>query len=177
MGGFGMPSLPDLPKVRTGMSNVDLSLTNEMKEMNQLLVRVEHIEKDCLGEKSKKDEIAEIEDEFLRNKAYMYTTIHEVKDLIRERHVLQRKSGNNVETIQKKAAITEKLRALELDYVKLEDTYKKQAKQKKKFGTEELENRFQDVQVLKRQLAEVNDVNRNMNNYSPTEIRALTEIR
>eukprot|EP00923_Selenidium_pygospionis_P059987 GHVN01105606.1.p1 GENE.GHVN01105606.1~~GHVN01105606.1.p1 ORF type:complete len:365 (+),score=73.36 GHVN01105606.1:141-1235(+) len=174
---MGWPSLPDIPKFRTGMSNVDLSLTNEFKDMNQLLARCQTIEKDCLGGKTKKDEIGEIEDDFLQTKALLQTSIHEAKDLIRQRHEIQRKSGNNVATIQKKAAIIDILKAANVDFIKLQDIYKKQAKQKKKFGVEELNNRFQDVQVLKRQIAEVEDVARNVNQYSTTEIRTLADLR
>lgn len=177
--GFGLPSLPDLPKFKTGMSNIDMSLTNEFKEINDLLVRIGKVEKDCLGEKDEQEAIAEIADDFLRTKAQLYSTLQEVRTLIRERHDIQKRMGNNVETIQKKSQISEKLRGLQLDIDKLQEVYKKQAKQKKKLKLtdEEIESRFADVQVLKRQVDEIHGIAQNSNQYSTNEIRTLTEIR
>lgn len=172
-----LPKLPEIPGIKNPVANVDLSLSHEMKELNSLLVRVEKIEKDCLPGKDKKDAIEEIEDEFLRTKALMYTNIHECKELVRERHEMQKKHGNNVETIKKKAQITDQLRSLEIDMKSLQEAYRKQTKMKKKFNQQELDNRFQDIQVLRRLIDELTNLASNTNQYGGTEIKTLTEIR
>eukprot|EP01068_Selenidium_serpulae_P006015 Selendium_serpulae@DN4265_c0_g1_i2.p1 len=172
-----LPKLPDLPKVKNPLGNVDLSLTYEMKEMNQLLVRCGQIEKECLPSCDKKGAIEEIEDDFLRTKALMYTNMHECKETVKERHEMQKKHGNNVETIKKKAQITDQLRSLEIDMKSLQDVYKKQTKTKKKFSQEELDNRFQDIQVLRRQIDELTGLANNTNQYAGTEIKTLSDIR
>eukprot|EP01071_Lankesteria_metandrocarpae_P004482 Lankesteria_metandrocarpae@DN3568_c0_g1_i1.p1 len=156
----------------TGM----LGTTNHgRKELDELLLRVENIERDCETEK-RELELAEVRDDFIRLKRSMYNDLMELKDMIRYRHNIQQKSGNTVEAIQKGAKITEKLNALDMDFVKLKEVFKKQTKQKR-VNEVELDVRFKDMQILKRQLEESRMLAKSSNQYSDEEIQTITDFR
>eukprot|EP01071_Lankesteria_metandrocarpae_P004483 Lankesteria_metandrocarpae@DN3568_c0_g1_i2.p1 len=169
------PNMDGINQAKDGVTGMLGTTNHGRKELDELLLRVENIERDCETEK-RELELAEVRDDFIRLKRSMYNDLMELKDMIRYRHNIQQKSGNTVEAIQKGAKITEKLNALDMDFVKLKEVFKKQTKQKR-VNEVELDVRFKDMQILKRQLEESRMLAKSSNQYSDEEIQTITDFR
>lgn len=163
--------------------------------LDKLIARVSVIEKDCcVDEKSKEYKLDQINkellDEFSRLKAKMYLDLESIRILIRERKVIINRKGNNVESIERGIMITGEIKNLQTNFKRLADLYTKQCKNRKgKFENideKELEQRYNDLAVLKRQIM---DCKSNAKSCATTtglgkgesggveEYRTLTELR
>lgn len=146
--------------------------------LDELVKRVERIQYECGSadrDRKSKDDLQK--DEFLRLKQGMYSALYAVLEAIRERQALQRKHGNCIEAIQKRAFIDDKLKQLDGDLRRMQEVYRLQSQKKHKFTDEELESRFQDVQVLKKKLEEAKATYRNQGTVTDDELKTITEMR
>lgn len=178
--GFPKLDLPELPKVDAEVNNpiADIQRPAASRELDVLLSRVVEVETQCTGDSTEQDQISQIKDLFLRQKAVLYTNLSHTRDLVKERNDAQQKSGNSVEVIRKKNEIAQKFLEFDIEFKKLIDIYKKQSKQKiNKIEKEELDARFQDIEILSRQKIELETLFRNSEYASGAGFMSLTDYR
>lgn len=118
---------------------------------------LEDIAEACGEGKAKKKE-AESKDEFIRTKKAIYQMLTTLRTNIRERQAHQKRHGNSHESIERGLRIREQIKQLEKTLPKLQEVHRKQQQKtlfkNKKLTVEEIEERFQDIRIVKRQLEE-----------------------
>ncbi|CEM05171.1 unnamed protein product [Vitrella brassicaformis CCMP3155] len=156
-------------------------MASSLHGVDELLKRLERIQEECGSiDKAAKDRKDGPKDEFLRLKEDIYSALFEVKEAIRERQVLQKRVGNSFEVIQKGVFITDTLKSLDADFKKIQELYKKQSNQRRKFEETELESRFQALQIMKKQLEEAKTSFKTggaLNREDDIEIKTVLEQR
>lgn len=97
-------------------------------------------------------------DEFIRLRVTMYNLIKEIREGVHERQALMKK-GISQETITKGHDNRMKLRELQQSLPKLQELHKKASgKRKAAQQKDELQARFQDIRLLKRNMDEVREL-------------------
>mmetsp|Transcript_70246 Transcript_70246/g.195534 ORF Transcript_70246/g.195534 Transcript_70246/m.195534 type:complete len:278 (-) Transcript_70246:69-902(-) len=131
-------------------------MSSQIHGIGEYVKRLEKIAEEC-GEKPKNEEVQK--DEFLRHKSRCYELLEEVRDTIRERTVLIKRRGNCLETIQKGHQIRQQLTELRGTLPKLQELHKRaQSRWKNKLSKDELQERYQVIRLLKRQVDEANEL-------------------
>jgi len=133
-----------------------MSYQSQCNGLQNYIKTLEKIAEEC-GEKPKKD--AAEKDEFLRHKKRCYELLEEVRDSIRDRQALMKKRGNCYDTIQRGHTLRRQLDDLKKTLPKLQELHKKaQNRWTNKLSKEELQERYQHIRLLKKQVDEANDL-------------------
>lgn len=129
---------------------------------------------------------------FSRLKHEIFKLLVETKDLIRARHAIQIRKGNTVEVIQQNSVIRAKLQELENKFVRMKEVYKKNMKQQgkvragtevvdfyklQKYSEEQLNERFKEMQLIRTQITETVDLDKNAAMKTEAEVQTLTDFK
>lgn len=132
------------------------AMPSQLHGIRNLVKSLEKIAAEC-GEKPVKE--PEPKDQFLALKTRMYGMLEDVRNLIHERGILLTKRGNCQETIEKGHKIRTLLDELKRSLPMLQELHKKALKKRGAAQrSEELQNRYQDIRVLKRQIDEAHEL-------------------
>lgn len=115
--------------------------------------KLEHIEKECVGQKADKELQDKEKDEFVRVKAKCYGLLTIVREKIRYRYGIIKERGNNVEAIQLGIKIQGMIKDMEKMLPVLHNVLTKQASAtflRRRLKPEEIEERYKDLAVLKK---------------------------
>jgi len=143
--------------------SVLLGMPTQLQGIGELVKRLERIRDACDDKPAPRPEL---KDEFLATKLKVNELLEKVRDDIRERTRLLKKRGNCHETIQRGHSIRQDLDELKKSLPKLTALHKRaQSKSSGKSTTksEELQNRYQIIRNLKRQVDEVHDMFKSCN--------------
>jgi len=137
-------------------------MASQLHGLSDIVKRLDAILEAC-GEKVVKD--ATPKDEFIRLKQRAYTLLEQARDDIHERHTLLKRRGNCYETIQKGHTIRQNIDELKRLLPKLQALLKKSQSSWRVNASQKDENqaRYQDMRVLKKLVAEVDDLFQNTN--------------
>lgn len=131
-------------------------MATQLHGIGEYVKRLEKIAEQC-GDKVQKDAVQK--DEFLRHKKRCYELLVQVREDIAERSSILKKRGNCYETIQKGNNIRQQLTELKETVPKLQQLHKKA---EKKWGAnkrkEELQERFQAIRLLNRDVKEADEL-------------------
>lgn len=132
------------------------AMPSQLHGIRNLVKSLEKIAAEC-GEKPVKE--PEPKDQFLALKTRMCGMLEDVRNLIHERGILLTKRGNCQETIEKGHKIRTLLDELKRSLPTLQELHKKALKKRGAAQrSEELQNRYQDIRVLKRQIDEAHEL-------------------
>eukprot|EP01055_Gregarina_sp_Pseudo9_P001375 Gregarina_sp_Pseudo_9__1374@NODE_191_length_3690_cov_34_896741_g176_i0_p2_GENE_NODE_191_length_3690_cov_34_896741_g176_i0NODE_191_length_3690_cov_34_896741_g176_i0_p2_ORF_typecomplete_len380_score83_49COMP/PF11598_8/3e03COMP/PF11598_8/0_093DUF2935/PF11155_8/0_77DUF2935/PF11155_8/4_3e03DUF2935/PF11155_8/1_4e03CCDC158/PF15921_5/20CCDC158/PF15921_5/6_9_NODE_191_length_3690_cov_34_896741_g176_i024913630 len=153
------------------------------KQIEELLIKVIRIETACLGEGNSEDEE---NDDFINIKKVIYNLLFQAKQSIREKYEIQTREGNNVRAIQLGSQINKQLDQLNQEFLNLKEAFKKQAKKASKGGpkvqskqaisADELDIRFKEMQVIKRQIEECKELTKRGTEISERQVMTLTDF-
>eukprot|EP00736_Rhodelphis_marinus_P004849 Rmarinus@m.8951 len=127
--------------------------------MNDLMSRLDRIEREC-GEpqnKKNKSEKEEIVDEFIRTKKEIARQVNDIRKTIKERDELLGKSAGTKQTIEMSARIRSQVRAVKDEANKLKQIHQQDMKNKKKRNAmppETIEHRNEVVELCFKHIAE-----------------------
>lgn len=138
-------------------------MSTQLHGIGELIKRLEKIRDACSDKPPPKPEQ---QDEFLAVKLRVNELLEKVRDDVRERTALLKRRGNCHETIQKGHSIRQDLDELKKSLPKLTALHKRaQCKnnQKNAARNEELQNRYQIIRNLKRQIDEAEELFKSSN--------------
>eukprot|EP01057_Protomagalhaensia_wolfi_P001254 Protomagalhaensia_wolfi_Nauph_80__1253@NODE_173_length_3305_cov_36_500000_g130_i0_p2_GENE_NODE_173_length_3305_cov_36_500000_g130_i0NODE_173_length_3305_cov_36_500000_g130_i0_p2_ORF_typecomplete_len364_score74_70RPW8/PF05659_11/0_11COMP/PF11598_8/0_59Sulfatase_C/PF14707_6/0_78Sulfatase_C/PF14707_6/1_6e04Sulfatase_C/PF14707_6/4_4e02DUF1515/PF07439_11/0_51DUF1515/PF07439_11/2e02Cytochrom_C_2/PF01322_20/8_9Cytochrom_C_2/PF01322_20/20CCDC158/PF15921_5/66CCDC158/PF15921_5/7_1HeLo/PF14479_6/5_3MCPsign len=153
------------------------------KQIEELLIKVIRIEASCLGEGNAE---TEENDEFVHIKKIIYSLLFQTKQNIREKYDIQSREGNTVKAIQLGSQINKQVDQMNQEFVTLKEAFKKQAKRANKAGpkvhskqnvsNEELDIRFKEMQVIKRQIEECKELVKRGTEIPERQVITLTDF-
>lgn len=147
------------------------------RELEELLLKLSLIEKECVQQKLE-DEKEVMKDEFIALKRETYKELQEINELIRSRHQIQRKQGNTVEVIQKGATLKRNFEHIDARFARMKDVFKAQVRLRgKKFTDEQLDQRFNELQVIKQQIESARNIFQNGGLFSDAQVKTLTDFQ
>ncbi|KAF8818527.1 hypothetical protein IE077_002014 [Cardiosporidium cionae] len=129
---------------------------SKVNSIEALIQRSAFIEEQCLPKENTEEKETK-NDAFLRIKKNTVDLIRNCRVLIQDRHRIQRTKGNSFEAIKKGKDINQIIEQLHGDFRGLSNAYTKQCKRrdKEKFSDEELQRRYDEIGVIKRQIDEL----------------------
>ncbi|EZG77011.1 putative transmembrane protein [Gregarina niphandrodes] len=141
------------------------------RELQEALLQVTKIEQACLGTEVEQE--AQLDD-FTLLKKEVYGTILETKKAIRDRADLLAAEGNSVDAIQKASLINRNNDMMVNKFQQLKEAFKKASK--RAVDPAELDVRFEELQVIKKQIEECRDLSKNASAYSEQKVMQLTDF-
>lgn len=112
-----------------------------------------------------------------RIKNEIYACLFVNKQMIRERSSMQSSLGNTVDVIQKGILINKNNELMSQKFISLKEAFRKQAKLvQKKFTAAELDVRFKELQVVKRQIDECVDLLKRGAELPEARVKTLTDF-
>eukprot|EP01066_Platyproteum_vivax_P012396 Platyproteum_vivax@DN5630_c0_g1_i1.p1 len=147
----------------------------ELRGLDDYIKKLEAIQGDSGAKPAEKKSLIQ-QDDFVKLKADMYDQLAMAREWITERRNIQKASGNCYEAIKKNNEINDALAQLDDKWKKLQSIYKKQVT-RKKVEAVELENRWEDLEVLKRHIQEARLTHKNAGKLNDVNFQTAAEYR
>eukprot|EP01053_Blabericola_migrator_P012071 Blabericola_migrator_1__12070@NODE_742_length_6677_cov_350_972466_g532_i0_p3_GENE_NODE_742_length_6677_cov_350_972466_g532_i0NODE_742_length_6677_cov_350_972466_g532_i0_p3_ORF_typecomplete_len380_score100_19PFEMP/PF03011_15/0_16COMP/PF11598_8/0_88Cytochrom_C_2/PF01322_20/43Cytochrom_C_2/PF01322_20/36AAA_13/PF13166_6/3_1AAA_13/PF13166_6/3e02_NODE_742_length_6677_cov_350_972466_g532_i027253864 len=174
---------PSAVKVSSPSNKIPPPLNFYGKQIEELLIKVIRVETACLGEGNAE---SEENDEFVHIKKIIYNLLFQAKANIRTKYDIQSKEGNSVKAIQLGSQINKQVEQMNTEFLNLKEAFKKQAKKAAKGGpkvsskqtisADELDVRFKEMQVIKRQIEECRELLKRGTEIPERQVITLTDF-
>eukprot|EP00920_Eleutheroschizon_duboscqi_P019413 GHVT01045972.1.p1 GENE.GHVT01045972.1~~GHVT01045972.1.p1 ORF type:complete len:347 (+),score=90.19 GHVT01045972.1:609-1649(+) len=152
-------------------------------ELDELLAKVQAIQNECEEQDKivRRDEnLREVRDPFLKTKGQIYAKIEEARERIKLRNdTVRDKGGGCHASIRLRHQIEDLLIRLRADFKQLCDIYAQQyrSRMRLRLKEDELEKRYQDLNVIKRGIRETQEAFKDTRDFSQNQIKTLTDLQ
>lgn len=115
-------------------------------------------------------------DTFITLKLHILDVLNETRKCIRERENIQKFHGNNIEVIKRGNIIYNHMKNIDTYFVKLEEILNKQMKQKNVYSEEEMQDKQETFDILKKQIYDCKKLS-NFDVIRPTTVMDFNEFK
>lgn len=115
-------------------------------------------------------------DPFITLKLHILDVLDETRKCVRERESIQKFHGNNIEVIKRGNIIYNHMKNIDTYFLKLEEILNKQMKQKYVYSQEEIQDKQETFDILKKQIYDCKKLS-NFDVIRPTTVMDFNELK